>query len=529
MRDEVSRAARVLLALDPRLRRRRRDALPIHFDRRLPAATDGTRRGRIRAGEPPTLQQALEALYGLERRQGQARARRHARAARARSATRSALPLGARRRHQRQGLDVRADRARAARGRPSHRALHLAPPGRLPRAHPRRRPLGRRGVARAAARATSSALPEGEGPHVLRGRRPRSASLDFAAADVGVGGGRSRPRRAGSTAPTCSRPRSRVITRSGSTTPRSWATRSSEIAGEKAGIVKPGVPRGGAREPAAARGRSRGRARARRALVHAAERVERPASSASADGLRSRRDVEPWRARAWRSRSRRHQLDNAVAALATLGVLASAASRSRPKRCAQDSRAARWPGRLEPCPTRAAAVVGRRAQPGGVRGAWSATWTRRPRARAARARSCSPRRATRTSPRCWSAARDSRRTRCWSSTRTRNRARARARALAATAASRAGVRRPRSARRARPPCADALAVDRTTGASCSRARCSRSARRWRRSAARRESSCERGSRARSPRSPSPSRAAPRRARAAPRRPRIRRSTSRPTT
>ena len=84
-------------------------------------------------------------LFGLEQfgiKFGLDNIARHRRGARP---SRASVPLGARRRHQRQGLGDGHGRRRAARRRPPIRALHLAPSRRSDRAlRHRRRPVAAR-------------------------------------------------------------------------------------------------------------------------------------------------------------------------------------------------------------------------------------------------------------------------------------------------------------------------------------------------------------------------------------------------
>ena len=186
------------------------------------------------------LQHALEAALRSRAPPGQARPRRHSGAARGTRSSRAALPRRARRRHQRQGLDLRDRRARAARRRSPHGTLHLAAPGRLPRAHPRERPLGGRGLRSNACSTASRPCPRGvTAPSSRRARRSRSR--------------RSRPKTwsgrwsrsasaAASTRPTCIVPELSVITTIGFDHEEILGHTLERIAAEKAGIVKPGVP-----------------------------------------------------------------------------------------------------------------------------------------------------------------------------------------------------------------------------------------------------------------------------------------------
>ena len=171
------------------------------------------------------------------------------------SATRSAIPnarsaSGHHRRHQRQGIGHGDDRDGAARRRPP-----------VARATPRPIWCGSKNAssstdARSAtggARATRSAVVQTAREALIDARRARSAADVFRVHDRG--GVRAVPRRegraspcsrsasaAGSTPPTSSRRSPRPSSRSTSITRRSLATRSTSIAAEKAGIIKPGIP-----------------------------------------------------------------------------------------------------------------------------------------------------------------------------------------------------------------------------------------------------------------------------------------------
>lgn len=126
------------------------------------------------------------------------------------------------------------------------------------------------------------------------------------------------------------------------------------IAREKAGIVKPGVPlvsgvthRGaGAAIEAAAR-------RLEAPLVRAHERVRVVSARPGPAGIRMRVETPPWgRLDLHVALRGRHQADNAVVALAALSVLASSGVALPASAVREGVAAARWPGRLEPCPGR---------------------------------------------------------------------------------------------------------------------------------------------------------------------------------
>jgi dihydrofolate synthase/folylpolyglutamate synthase len=124
------------------------------------------------------------------------------------------------------------------------------------------------------------------------------------------------------------------------------------IAREKAGIVKPGRPvvsgvRGGPAasviaEVAAARGAG---------LRDAAELVRIRDVRCGPAGSRFVADLPPWGALDLEIALRgRHQVENAVTALAALSVLAAGGTPLEGRAIRDGFAAARWPGRLEPCP-----------------------------------------------------------------------------------------------------------------------------------------------------------------------------------
>ena len=215
------------------------------------------------------------------------------------SAPAAGLP---RRRDQRQGLDLRLP-ARRARGGGAHRPRLYQPPSRpLQRADPRRRPPDRRrrrsrrcsakrSTPPAARRSASSRRPPpppsspSRAPRRClhrRGRHRRPARCD------------QRHRRA---------PRLRHHPARHRSSPSS-ATRSSEIAAEKAGIAKPGVPLVTQLIPPRSRPRRRGGRGGGRALAAARRRL----GCRAGGGKLPYRDVKggsTCRSRAWPARTRR--------------------------------------------------------------------------------------------------------------------------------------------------------------------------------------------------------------------------------
>ena len=124
------------------------------------------------------------------------------------------------------------------------------------------------------------------------------------------------------------------------------------IAGEKAGIVKPGrTVVVGDVAPEAERVIA-GVARERSApLVLAAERITVTNVATDAAGTRFSARVAPWGLLDVGLRLRgRHQVGNAVSALAALSTLAESGVPLPASAVREGLAAARWPGRLEPCP-----------------------------------------------------------------------------------------------------------------------------------------------------------------------------------
>ena len=125
------------------------------------------------------------------------------------------------------------------------------------------------------------------------------------------------------------------------------------IAGEKAGILKPGRPAiSGVRDgPASAVIASA--AASRGATLHVAAEVVRIRDvRCGPDGSRFVAEVPPWGAIDLEIGLRgRHQVENAATALAVLSALAAGGVALGLGAVREGFAAARWPGRLEPCPT----------------------------------------------------------------------------------------------------------------------------------------------------------------------------------
>jgi len=131
-----------------------------------------------------------------------------------------------------------------------------------------------------------------------------------------------------------------------------------EVAREKAGIAKPGTPLVAGQLPVAAERAARDVVESRGATwIRAADRVTLHDVRTDAAGATFVAEAAPWGRLPLALPLRgRHQVENARVALAVLAVLASgdAAGGLRlalPARAIADGfAAARWPGRLEPCP-----------------------------------------------------------------------------------------------------------------------------------------------------------------------------------
>ena len=234
MRDELATILRMLTGNSPYVR----GDLPAP-PRKPPGRTDG---GAMTAAGAPGSDRGPRPADAPAPQGHRPDARPHRAPARRPRPPRARAAAGdPRRRHQRQGLGRRdAPRRPRGDGRPRP-CLYLAPPRPLPRAHPHRRRAHRRGPADRRARA----LRGGErrrADHLLRDHHRRG--LPRHGRDPGRLRRSSRSASAaGSTRPTSSSGRgSRSSPRCRSTTSSTSARPWPQIAGEKAGILKPGVP-----------------------------------------------------------------------------------------------------------------------------------------------------------------------------------------------------------------------------------------------------------------------------------------------
>ncbi len=125
-----------------------------------------------------------------------------------------------------------------------------------------------------------------------------------------------------------------------------------KVAAEKAGIVKPGVPVVSGLDPGEAESVVARAADERGArLVRAADRVAARWGGDGPGGLRASVEVEPWgRLELTCPLHGRHQLANARTALAALSVLAESGVEIESEAVVEGFAATRWPGRLEACP-----------------------------------------------------------------------------------------------------------------------------------------------------------------------------------
>jgi dihydrofolate synthase/folylpolyglutamate synthase len=125
-----------------------------------------------------------------------------------------------------------------------------------------------------------------------------------------------------------------------------------KIAAEKAGIIKPGVPVVSGLGPGEAESVIERTARERAApFVRAAERVAARWLGDGPEGLRCTLQAEPWgRLDLTCPLHGRHQLANARTALAALSVLADSGVEIEADHIVEGFASARWPGRLEACP-----------------------------------------------------------------------------------------------------------------------------------------------------------------------------------
>ena len=129
-------------------------------------------------------------------------------------------------------------------------------------------------------------------------------------------------------------------------------TTPARIAAEKAGIIKPDVPVVSGLEPGEAATVVERTARERGApLVRAREHARVEWGADDADGLRFTAEVEPWgRLELGCALHGRHQLANARTALAALSVLSGCGVEIPAETVVEGFARARWPGRLEACP-----------------------------------------------------------------------------------------------------------------------------------------------------------------------------------
>jgi dihydrofolate synthase/folylpolyglutamate synthase len=125
-----------------------------------------------------------------------------------------------------------------------------------------------------------------------------------------------------------------------------------QVAAEKAGIIKPEVPVvSGLERGEAAQVIERVATRQDAPLVRAADRVALAAIGLGPDGLHFTARVEPWgKLELTCPLHGRHQLANARTALAALSVLTEVGVEIDADAVEEGFARARWPGRLEPCP-----------------------------------------------------------------------------------------------------------------------------------------------------------------------------------
>jgi dihydrofolate synthase/folylpolyglutamate synthase len=171
-----------------------------------------------------------------------------------------------------------------------------------------------------------------------------AADVEWAVVEVGLGG------RLDTT--NVLRPAVAVITRVGLDHTEILGTTLEAVAAEKAGIIKPGVPVVAATQDPRVIAVLDATARERGApLVLARDRVRCGRHVLGPKGARFAVEVEPWGALELEIGLRgRHQLENAAAALAALAVLAEDTPVITAETVRLGFAAARWPGRLEPCP-----------------------------------------------------------------------------------------------------------------------------------------------------------------------------------
>jgi dihydrofolate synthase/folylpolyglutamate synthase len=129
--------------------------------------------------------------------------------------------------------------------------------------------------------------------------------------------------------------------------------RLAQIAAEKGAIAKPGVSLiSGVEDPEAAAVIEEASRAAGAPCVRVRDRVQVSDVVSDAEGSRFHAHVAPWGALALTIAMRgQYQVDNARIALAALGELAQGAIAIPAEAVREGFAAARWPGRLEPCPT----------------------------------------------------------------------------------------------------------------------------------------------------------------------------------
>lgn len=170
------------------------------------------------------------------------------------------------------------------------------------------------------------------------------AEVDLAVVEVGLGGRLD-----------CTNvvaPEVAVITGVGLDHTEILGTTLAAVAGEKAGIVKPGTPVvTAAREPEASGVIDAAAARAGAPVVRSFERVRVERVRSGPAGVELAAVAAPWgRVEVASGFRGSHQAANLVTALATLSVLAERGTPVSPEALREGFAAARWPGRLEPCP-----------------------------------------------------------------------------------------------------------------------------------------------------------------------------------
>ena len=143
-----------------------------------------------------------------------------------------------------------------------------------------------------------------------------------------------------------------VITSIGVDHPEQLGHTSRQIATEKAGIIKPEVPVvSGVAPGEAAQVIARVAAQQDAPLVLAVERVKTVWLGDGPDGLRCTAEVAPWgRLELACPLHGRHQLANARTALAALSMLTESGVEIESEAVVEGFARARWPGRLEACP-----------------------------------------------------------------------------------------------------------------------------------------------------------------------------------